>query len=872
MMSPSEPTPRDVGPPADVARLPLHHDPIDPEGLPIFERLSFSPYNFVPLPEAVLPAVSTLGPIPPPWEHHDEYLPGTYTGWLELTITAETPLYVRCAPPSTSAGDENTRTNRARQDFFHLGDPGHPAIPGSSLRGMLRAMVEILASAKLAKGWFSDRKLIYRAVGDTTSLGIDYRETVLGSNQNTLPYLEFDYPVSRLRGGYLRKQGPDWYIQPARTVNGESFVHVEYSAVPWFPRHHPRHNYSAADLVNVYIKPPAGRAAPYRSNPNLTLHMAYLSNPAEVDQASAGVTKRPGFETAVLVLSGHMGGRTEKHMHCAIYEPDPGARAIPIPRETWLKYEDDRELSRGIEARPLGEEPSRVAPTETNPERSDPLFFLLNEEGDLVFFGPTMMFRLPYPNSIADFVPTRIRDRRVIDLAEAIFGTVDRSPAIKGRLFVEDALWDRSGGSPFFTDHNGYRTPRILGTPKPTSFQHYLVQPLVRPPRGPQQPAANLRGSLCNYHHPLGSGPYDFPDNNGRSVAQSDGTVIRGSKRYWHKRDAPDDQRFLADLAQENRPGAKQLTIIRPVKPCTSFRGRIRFENLTNVELGALLTALQLKPSQRHQIGMGKPLGLGSIRIESSLRLTDRHARYDRLFDDAGDLVKGERSISETESTRQACLESFASTLLTHHNQTSGEPLPPESEVWSIPRLRAFAALLEWDDTPPVDRTGYAPPDTLPGDLKWWRERPVLPTVEFVAGIEVISAPVSPNPQPSGSPDGSIPESHDQPKVPNRPNARTSESLGPPKPATYKAQEKIPGVLLDEKTKKGGWMAVIKGTDLKGHIQGTPPSDAAAGQEVTLVVASFTPPKTISFWWSGAAPKANPTTNPKSGKGNSHRR
>ena len=144
-----------------------------------------------------------------------------------------------------------------------------------------------------------------------------------------------------------------------------------------------------------------------------------------------------------------------------------------------------------------------------------------------------MMFRMRYPHWIAEFVPERLRRKEDIDLAEAIFGRVQPS-AIKGRVFVEDAVWDGQGGSPFYSDNEGRRTPHILGTPKPTAFQHYLVQPHDQQGTS-NRPLAADRQTLCNYHHPLERGPYSFTNNLGGTIAQTDGTVLRGYKRYWHR-------------------------------------------------------------------------------------------------------------------------------------------------------------------------------------------------------------------------------------------------------------------------------------------------------------------------------------------------
>lgn len=765
------------------------------------DRRSDAPYNFVPLPDAVMPA-PLLDDGTAPWQKHDVYAPGLHSGWIDLKIHAETPLYVRCAPPVEQASDDEARTNRHRQEFFHHGDPERPVLPGSSLRGMIRSLVEVLAHAKLPCSLFSDRRLIYRAVGDTTSLGVGYRNDILGPNRDSRPrHMSFDYPAPGLRGGYLRRQGSDWLIQPARMLQGESFVHVEY------PHARPIIGGQGRQLIHQVFVAPTARTTSVRSPRNWGTLILNLAITTRVSR-----NRESGLEPACLVESGHMGGQNPKHWHCAIYEPDPNAEWIPIDRNLWEAYEEDRDLTRGIPSRPLRND-------------RDPLFYLIDDQGRLVFFGPTMMFRMPYPHSIAEFVPERLRslDPKHIDLAEAIFGRVQPS-AIKGRVFVEDAAWDGQGGSPFYPDNQGRRTPHILGTPKPTAFQHYLVQPHNQQQGAANRPLGADRQTLCNYHHPLGGSSHDLTNNQDRTIGQTDGTVIRGYKRYWHQPRANDTARFATQMHPT------QGTIIRPVKKGTNFRGRLRFENLTDLEVGALLTALQLPPSKRHHLGMGKPLGLGSVRIEAALHLTNREQRYASLFDDAGRANLGETNSNMVAEQSRAA---FACAVVLHHNATS--VANGADGLWSIPRLRALSALLEWDDAPPGDRVGYAPPDAPPGNLRWWRDRRVLPTAEFVAGVPTevtVLAPSAAAPRPT------------------RPVTAT-----PQPQTTYNPGTQVDAVLLSERTKKGGWKATIAGTTLTGHIDGTAPADAESGQTVRLVVAYFTAPRTVGFRWPDSAPR-----------------
>ncbi|NJL54078.1 hypothetical protein HC928_02180 [bacterium] len=109
-----------------------------------------APYNFVPLPERAvdfreqpgLEGLSLEAALP----SHDTFHPGRYTGYVDVTLTTESPLYIR-GPLTQDELEDNSRDrsqHRNKPDFFHHGDPNQPVIPGSSLRGMLRALLEIV--------------------------------------------------------------------------------------------------------------------------------------------------------------------------------------------------------------------------------------------------------------------------------------------------------------------------------------------------------------------------------------------------------------------------------------------------------------------------------------------------------------------------------------------------------------------------------------------------------------------------------------------------------------------------------------------------------------------------------------------------------
>jgi CRISPR-associated protein (TIGR03986 family) len=639
-----------------------------------------APYNFVPLPEKVFHAAE-----PPPQDRLD---PERLHGHIELRVTTETEIYTRCAYPPGEE-DREVRESRPRQEFYHHGDPAQPVIPSSSLRGMVRSLVEILSYSRIdrrkAKGTASrlmDKRLIYRAVADQqTATGRAYNDRFL----DRLPgALAFRYPARGVRAGYLTRDSGTggWCIRPAKEIQGIQFVRVPLHLLS-------RRGFPAREnaVAKVYVKP-AAVVSHATKRRQLILHYARTDD----------ITKSPqaGFEAATLVYSGKIGSR---HMHTAIYEPELTAATIPIPGDMWERFSQDRDRQRGIPCR-------RVR------SAGDPLFYLLDTKGDLEFLGPTVFFRIPYKHSTADYVPEAALDSDgPLDLAEALFGAVNgegekgkpHTGAHKGRVYFEDATLalPATGESPFLADADGLRWPSILSSPKPTSYQNYLVQ---TDPQGRKEALKSYSAS---------------PPDAARSAEET--TVLRGTKYYWHRGSAAGD--LSIDAPTDDPVKIKQYTRIRPVRPGIAFQGRLRFVNLTALELGALLSALEPPDGCRHRLGMGKPLGMGSIRIQPTLVLIDPKRRY-RSLNDNGRMVEAEAASKALD----AC-DAFRREIVRHYNGCTDEPLPEDAALWAIPRLQCLSHLLQWERRPPRRDTDYLQ------DLKDFRDRQVLPAPAAVLGV-----------------------------------------------------------------------------------------------------------------------------------------
>ena len=175
-------------------------------------REATAPYNFVPLPSAVFLPASTSA------TERADHLPWSaerHHGVIRLTIRTETPLFTPCAE-RTAEVTEPDGTGSAAGDFYHHGDPARPVLPGSSLRGMIRALVAVISHARITRrrrdgrpAGIVDERLFYRGAGDGPSkLDQRYRDLFIRRR----PDGAYESPARSVRAGYLRQAGASWAI------------------------------------------------------------------------------------------------------------------------------------------------------------------------------------------------------------------------------------------------------------------------------------------------------------------------------------------------------------------------------------------------------------------------------------------------------------------------------------------------------------------------------------------------------------------------------------------------------------------------------------------------------------------------------------
>ena len=569
-----------------------------------------SAYNFVPVPEG------TSGVIYPEWASqvsHDVPFQDGLSGELELELKAESPIFIR-------ASEKSNKRQQGKVHQPYTDHEGRYALPGSSLRGMLRSVVEIATWGKM--GPVNDFTFGLRDL-HTRHLYGDYMADV-----QTRKDTGKREPMTLVNAGWLyydlNEEGEkEYYISPC------NFARLEYSTLKKIiPSVDPNRRQSAAQKYKAWGE---GNIEKEFTGPvRVLLEKGTISARSKLRRLSEfGEIKGPGTARAGRVVftgqpqNRREGERRKKHHDFFFYghtgdqdlkvEPEQ-MRAFELihssgaeqhadtitPNDEWKFWRKQLHKKGAIS---INEEPAK--------KRCVPVFFIIEKDfkkGQPVLrsFGLAMMFRLAYDQSVHDLRKNTQGsfDRKRRDFAELIFGHVnnDKNERTQGyeELDPRNTLRGRvSIGHARVVGKAELAKPvkAVLSAPKPTYYPAYITQ---------------------------GSGPGDNPQRQrtGRgylwtAYMKEQKPQLRGWKQY------------LAHNSWERSPklpdkaGESVMTTFQPVKEGAVFRFKIRVHNLRPVELGALMWAINFggAPEARHLIGMAKSLGYG----KSQLRVV-RHA------------------------------------------------------------------------------------------------------------------------------------------------------------------------------------------------------------------------------------------------------
>lgn len=628
-------------------------------------RVARAPYNFVPLPEEILTVE------PPPT--HDRYHKDLLSGRLECTLTTLSPLFVRAAQ---TLDQFRADPPKPPEDHFYGETESDLRIPGSSLRGMLRTLVEIVSQSRIKP--VTDYQLFYRTF-DGSSIGDHYAEKMVGRRRE-------DGTSAKAQAGYMEWHKGEMVIRPAlRLPLGADQTGQFYQVQINLARNKVR-NYSNWIRKEIYFQPPADPEA----------------DVTQIEDTGA-IPSGTGWQKGWLVASGLVGPRKKRQW--IINPPDTDdSKLIDISDE-------DIELYRGHVVNQGGITKKNkclsVLP-ENGSSESIPCFYhqWVDVDGqDRVAFGHTAMFRMPYIYSPREMLPDYEDDQTQYDLAEAVFGFVDQRQEghrddLAGRIFISDAIFQ---GDPEEALMDPFEiSDQALSSPKPTAVQHYLTQ--------------DIPDSVKTLRH------YDD---------RKDETTLRGHKNYWHY----GKETEVSNKLQESEPRERHSgNRFRPVRAGQTFSFSIHFENLRSEELGAILWVLDIckAPEYSLKLGMGKPYGMGSVRLNYDPLLVGREQRYQSLFQDdhwAEGFFNNEQQEEVLLDTRRAF----------NHFITGKD----DGHVDKLSRIQELLTLLNWNHKPDWQMIRYMTLKEFIGDSRDRRNnplgldrRPVLPEASKVVDRE----------------------------------------------------------------------------------------------------------------------------------------
>ncbi|HRR07708.1 MAG TPA: TIGR03986 family CRISPR-associated RAMP protein [Rhodothermales bacterium] len=627
------------------------------------ERRATAPYNFIPLTKDIKKLNS---PLP----DHNSYDPNLLSGYMEVQLTTKSLLFIRTMLSSDEyakslemdqyAENYNYDQNpKNKPKFFYTNKDERPVIPASSLRGMVRNMLEIITESKIDRVY--DRGLFFRTV-DPSSLGAEaYRPRMTKEHNGKEEDL--------VKSGFLIMHEREYYIKPCKNLkverdklNSDTTGNGLYEGKA--PNQTPKWEGEWHQYQKIWVK-----------------HGNKSENTSPYKVVEINKEEHKNLLEGRLILTGQV--PKKNHERVFLKPEDKQEEWIKVDSEIIDLFNGDQMTAYQEKAFPI-DKPTvkcRIKPgfLQTAPaDWGEPVFYLQEidpqTKATKLFLGRARMFRLPYHASPKNLLPVNLKDLSATDLTDALFGYIDQkkidehlegntdgSKPIRGRAsritFTDATLPPDVKREEVLTSNP---ITSCLESPKPTAFQQYLVQPFY-----------NDR----QLHH----------------YASKD-AELRGHKLYWHQ-----GKSFPKEAnADEIRKAQRRCTRLWPVKEGITFLFKVFFENLTSIELGALIWALQpdgdRNTSYCHKLGMGKPLGLGSVHLQTTLHLRNLKQRYESLFNTSGNWETG----YETESyplydadERLNWINDFEAFM------SNGKPFAQTERIQSLLRIMQFPGIAD---------------------------------------------------------------------------------------------------------------------------------------------------------------------------------
>ena len=205
----------------------------------------------------------------------------------------------------------------------------------------------------------------------------------------------------------------------------------------------------------------------------------------------------------------------------------------------------------------------------------------------------------------------------------------------------------------------------ILSTPKPTTTRFYLIHKDGQARGWHQERERFINRPLDPRFKEVFGEQRILPEEPGRKDRQAgpDGpNMLRGRKFYRHHGEELRQTSYTKPGDQAQQHSNQNRTLRDPLEPGATFTFTVKFANLAPIELGALLWSLEIE-GWHHRLGMGKPLGFGSVKIaieDEGTWCVDRTARYSSIENDGQQALNADIRTWLISQFKNAMLKQYA--------------------------------------------------------------------------------------------------------------------------------------------------------------------------------------------------------------------
>ncbi len=492
------------------------------------------------------------------------------TGWIDCTLTTLTPLFI----PNTSNDDFFKERVPAKEkedekvvksyDFFSYTDntqnstpTKHPVIPGSSIRGPIRSLFEALTNSCMAT--IDDNHVLYK------------RTITPAEGCGRLSYKGGKWKIQECKKYMLKTKACSADKAPVFNIDGYE------------------------EGKTIFFK--EGRI--YKGLKHMPCTISNISISKSTTCPMQGYLHK-GEPFGI-------GTRKQKH-HESVFVPTGNniivsELSVKNLLENYKLYQDEtvnlnkkQKKHKGYQSNIKNAEFKSIKDLKNGCLVYYTQIVDHNTDKKYLYLSPAAIGREVFHNRLKDIIGSYCpcTSSNEVCPACALFGFAGQGEAntknaLASRIRFSDAKPDdKSDGKKDITFLNSVILPE-LASPKPSATEFYL-----------QKPGSPADVQQWNYDYITYKGK-------NKKIYPAE---IQGRKFYWHHYPNMENFRNTKNVSERN-------VKVRPVDKDNEFHFKVHFNQITQEELDALLWTLALGNDKNlaHKIGMGKPVGMGSVQI-----------------------------------------------------------------------------------------------------------------------------------------------------------------------------------------------------------------------------------------------------------------